>query len=64
MRGRLIPMGTKENIENFRKVNGALDAAGVRHVAYEAPGTAPRVPDVTRASPPKSSKARRPEAIP
>jgi len=35
-----LSMGTKENIENFRKVNGALDAAGIRHVAYEAPGTA------------------------
>jgi enterochelin esterase family protein len=32
--------GTKENIENFRSVNAALDAARIRHVAYEAPGTA------------------------
>jgi enterochelin esterase-like enzyme len=35
-----LSMGTKENIDNFRKVNAALDAAGINHVAYEAPGTA------------------------
>ena len=35
-----LSMGTKENIENFRKVHAALDAAGIKHVAYEAPGTA------------------------
>jgi len=35
-----LSMGTKENIENFRNVNAALDAAGIKHVAYEAPGTA------------------------
>lgn len=35
-----LSMGTKENIDNFRRVNAALDAAGIRHVAYEAPGTA------------------------
>lgn len=35
-----LSMGTKENIEGFRKVHGALDAAGIKHVAYEAPGTA------------------------
>ena len=35
-----LSMGTKENIENFRKVGAALDAAGIKHVSYEAPGTA------------------------
>jgi S-formylglutathione hydrolase FrmB len=35
-----LSMGTKENIDNFRKVNAALDTAGIKHVAYEAPGTA------------------------
>jgi len=35
-----LSMGTKENIDNFRKVNAALDAAGINHVAFEAPGTA------------------------
>jgi enterochelin esterase family protein len=35
-----LSMGTKENIEGFRRVHGALDAAGIKHVAYEAPGTA------------------------
>jgi enterochelin esterase family protein len=35
-----LSMGTKENVENFRKVNAALDAAGIKHTAYEAPGTA------------------------
>jgi enterochelin esterase-like enzyme len=35
-----LSMGTKENIENFRRVNAALDAAGIKHVTYEAPGTA------------------------
>ena len=35
-----LSMGTKENIDNFHKVNAALDAAGIHHVAYEAPGTA------------------------
>jgi enterochelin esterase-like enzyme len=35
-----LSMGTKENIDNFRKVTGALDAAGIKHVAFEAPGTA------------------------
>jgi len=35
-----LSMGTKENVENFRKVHAALDAAGIKHVAYEAPGTA------------------------
>jgi S-formylglutathione hydrolase FrmB len=33
-------MGTKENIDNFRKVGDALDKAGIKHVAFEAPGTA------------------------
>jgi enterochelin esterase family protein len=35
-----LSMGTKENIDNFRKVTAALDAAGIKHVAFEAPGTA------------------------
>jgi enterochelin esterase family protein len=35
-----LSMGTKENIDNFRRVNAALDTAGIKHVAYEAPGTA------------------------
>jgi len=35
-----LSMGTKENIDNFRKVNAALDGAGINHVAFEAPGTA------------------------
>lgn len=35
-----LSMGTKENIGNFRNVNAALDAAGIHHVAFEAPGTA------------------------
>ena len=35
-----LSMGTKENIANFRNVQTALDAAGIKHVAYEAPGTA------------------------
>src|SRR5436190_857267 len=30
-----LSMGTKENIDNFRKVHAALDAAGIKHVAYE-----------------------------
>ena len=29
-----LSMGTRENIENFRNVNAALDAAGIKHVAY------------------------------
>jgi hypothetical protein len=35
-----LSMGTKENIDKFRKVGAALEAAGIKHVAYEAPGTA------------------------
>ena len=35
-----LSMGTKENIDGFRRVHSALDAAGIKHVAYEAPGTA------------------------
>ena len=35
-----LSLGTKENIDNFRRVNAALDAAGIHHVAFEAPGTA------------------------
>jgi enterochelin esterase family protein len=35
-----LSMGTKENIENFRRVKAAVEGAGVKLVAYEAPGTA------------------------
>jgi enterochelin esterase family protein len=35
-----LSMGTKENIDNFRNVNAALEAAGIKHVAFEAQGTA------------------------
>jgi enterochelin esterase family protein len=35
-----LSMGTKANIENFRKTKAALDAAGIKLTAYEAPGTA------------------------
>ena len=35
-----MPSGKQNNIDNFRRVNAALDTAGIKHVAYEAPGTA------------------------
>jgi enterochelin esterase family protein len=35
-----LSMGTKENIENFRRVTAAVEGAGIKLVAYEARGTA------------------------
>jgi enterochelin esterase-like enzyme len=35
-----LSMGTKENIENFRKTKAAVEGAGIKLTAYEAPGTA------------------------
>jgi enterochelin esterase family protein len=35
-----LSMGTKENLDGFRRVHTALDSGGIKHVAYEAPGTA------------------------
>ena len=35
-----LSMGTKENIDRFRQTCEAMKKAGVKHVAYEAPGTA------------------------
>lgn len=35
-----LSMGTKENIDRFRQTCEALNAAGIKYVAYEAPGTA------------------------
>ena len=35
-----LSMGTKERIDNFRKVTAALDTGGIKHVAFEAQGTA------------------------
>jgi len=35
-----LSMGTKENIDRFRQTCEALKQAGIKYVAYEAPGTA------------------------
>jgi enterochelin esterase family protein len=35
-----LSMGTQEYVENFRKVKAAVEGAGIKLVAYEAPGTA------------------------
>ncbi|HZM26010.1 MAG TPA: alpha/beta hydrolase-fold protein [Gemmatimonadales bacterium] len=35
-----LSMGTKENIDRFRQTCAALKEAGIKYLAYEAPGTA------------------------
>ena len=40
MRVFYLSMGTKENIDRFRQTCEAMKKAGIKYIAYEAPGTA------------------------